>query len=122
MKKVLIVDDSALMRRMMRNILTGNGYEIAGEAHNGALGVSKYKELMPDIVTMDLVMEGMSGLDALSIIIDINPDANVIMVSSMGQDIIVRDAIMRGAKSFIVKPYSEKQVMNAFKRILKLRP
>jgi len=117
MKTVLIVDDSALMRRMMRNILVKHGYEVVGEANNGKLGVDKYIELSPDFVTMDVVMDEMNGLEALSCIISINPAASVVMVSSMGQDIIVRDAIVAGAKNFLLKPYNEDQVVTAFRKM-----
>ena len=117
MKTVLIVDDSSFMRRLIKRIVTKNGYDVVGEANNGKLGVEKYKELNPDLVTMDLVMDEMNGLDALKMILEIDPNANVVMVSSMGQDVIVRDAIILGAKDFLLKPLDEEQVMKAFKRI-----
>ena len=104
MKTVLIVDDSSIMRKILKSIVTQNGYEVVGEATNGKMGVKKYKELQPDIVTMDFVMDKMNGLEALSRIIGENPNANVIMVSSMGQEAIVRDAIVLGAKNFLLKP------------------
>lgn len=113
MRTVLIVDDSALMRTLMRTIVTKNGYEVVGEADNGSLGVEKYKELLPDIVTMDVTMKGMDGIEALRQIMNVNVGANVLMVSSMGQGTIVRQAIEYGAKDFILKPYEEKQVLNA---------
>ena len=118
MKTVLVVDDSALMRRMMRNILVKHGYEVVGEAHNGKIGVDKYIELKPDFVTMDVVMDEMNGLEALSRILGINPNAYVVMVSSMGQEVIVRDAIVLGAKHFLLKPYSEEQVVEAFRKMV----
>ena len=117
MKTVLIVDDSAFMRRLIKKIVTNIGYDVVGEADNGRLGVEKYKELKPDFVTMDLVMDDMNGLDALKLIIEADPDANVIMVSSMGQDVIVRDAIVIGAKNFLLKPLDEKQVIEAIKKL-----
>ena len=117
MKTVLIVDDSALMRRLLRRIVIKNGYDVVGEATNGKLGFEKFKELKPDIVTMDLVMDEMNGLDALKLIIEDDPDANVIMVSSMGQEVVVRDAIVTGAKNFLLKPFDEKQVIEAIKKI-----
>jgi len=117
MKTVLIVDDSTMMRRMIKKIVLKNGYEVVGEATNGRSGVKKYKELRPDIVTMDLVMDEMTGMEALSRIMGENPDANVIMVSSMSQDVMVRDAIVLGAKNFIHKPFDEDQVMDAFKKL-----
>jgi len=117
MKTVLIVDDSAFMRRLIKKIVTKNGYEVVGEANNGRLGVEKYKELKPDFVTMDLVMDEMNGLDALKLILEADPDANVIMVSSMGQDVIVRDAIVIGAKNFLLKPLDEQQVVEAIQKL-----
>jgi len=113
MKTVLIVDDSSFMRRMIKKIVTKNGYDVVGEADNGRLGVKMYKELNPDLVTMDLVMGEMSGLDALKQILEADPNANVIMVSSMGQDVIVRDAIVLGAKNFLLKPLNEEKMMEA---------
>jgi len=117
MKSVLLVDDSLMMRRMLRSILTKNGYDIVGEATNGEEAVEKYKELRPDAVTMDFVMDKMNGLDALRNIISINPGANVIMVSSMGQEVIVRDAIVLGAKNFLLKPFNEQQVVEALEKL-----
>jgi len=116
-KTVLVVDDSTFMRRMMTNLLTKNGYEVVGEASNGKIGVSKYKELRPAIVTMDVTMDEMNGLEALKYIIEFDPNANVIMVSSMGQEIIVKDSIVLGAKNFLVKPYDDKQVLDALKKL-----
>jgi len=117
MKTVLIVDDSAFMRRIIRNIVTKNGYDVVGEAANGQSGVEKFRKLRPDIITMDMVMDEMNGLDALKHIIEEFPDANVIMVSSMSQDVIVRDAIVLGAKNFIHKPFDEEQVMEAINKL-----
>jgi len=117
MKTVLIVDDSAFMRRLIKRIVINNGFDVVGEANNGKLGVEKYKELKPDFVTMDLVMDEMDGLEALKLIIAADPNANVIMVSSMGQDVIVRDAIVIGAKNFLLKPLDEKSVIEAIKKL-----
>jgi len=117
MKTVLIVDDSSFMRRLIKKIFIKSGFDVVGEATNGKLGVEKYKELNPDLVTMDLVMDEMNGLDALKHILEFDPDANVIMVSSMGQDVIVRDAIVLGAKNFLLKPLDEEQVLEAIKKI-----
>lgn len=111
MKKVLIVDDAAFMRMAIRNILNKNGFEIAGEAENGLVAVSKYKELNPDIVTMDITMPDMTGLEALKLIMEYDPNAKVVMVSAMGQQQMVMDAIMAGAKSFIIKPFKEEHVV-----------
>ena len=117
MARVLIVDDAAFMRISIKNSLTKNGYEVVGEAENGRLGVEKYKELSPDIVTMDITMPEMSGIEALKEIMKINPAAQVIMVSAMGQENYVRDAIISGAKGFIVKPYKEESIIAAMKKL-----
>lgn len=117
MKKVLIVDDSSIMRRILKKILVKNGFKVVGEAKDGATGVRLFSELLPDVVTMDLVMDEMDGIEALSRILDMNPDANVIIVSSMGQEPVVRDAILKGAKAFILKPFTEKQIVDAFAKI-----
>ena len=117
MSKVLIVDDAAFMRISIKNMLTKNGYEIVGEAENGAIGVQLYKELQPDIVTMDITMPEMSGLDALKEIIKADPQAKVVMVSAMGQEAMVREAIVSGAKGFIVKPFKEEGILAAIKKL-----
>lgn len=117
MSKVLIVDDAAFMRISIKNMLTKNGYEVVGEAENGRIGVEKYKELSPDIVTMDITMPELSGLDALKEIVQYNPKAQVIMVSAMGQEAMVRDAIISGAKGFIVKPFKEEGIIAAIRKL-----
>ena len=113
MKKVLIIDDSSVVRRLIKYIVTKNGYEVVGEASNGRIGLKKYKDLLPDIVTMDLVMDEMTGTETLKAIIKENPLANVIIISSMGQELIIREAISLGAKAFILKPFNENEIMNA---------
>ncbi|MDR0858649.1 MAG: response regulator [Oscillospiraceae bacterium] len=117
MAKVLIVDDAAFMRISIKNMLTKNGYEVVGEAENGKIGVEKYAELKPDIVTMDITMPEMSGLDALKAIIASDKGAKVVMVSAMGQEAMVRDAILSGAKGFLVKPFKEEGIMDALKKL-----
>ena len=117
MSKVLIVDDAAFMRISIKNMLTKNGYEVVGEAENGLVGVELYKELQPDIVTMDITMPEMSGLDALKEITKIDAKAKVVMVSAMGQESMVREAIVSGAKGFIVKPFKEDGIIAAIKKL-----
>lgn len=117
MAKVLIVDDAAFMRIQIKNMLSKNGYEVAGEAENGMIAVEKYKELSPDVVTMDITMPELSGLDALREIIKADPQAKVVMVSAMGQEAMVRDAILSGAKGFIVKPFKEEGILAAVKKL-----
>jgi two-component system chemotaxis response regulator CheY len=113
MKKVLIVDDAAFMRVSIKNMLTKNGYEVIGEAENGKVAIQKYQELSPDIVTMDITMPEMDGLQSLKKILEIDPSANVIMVSAMGQESMVREAVQSGAKGFIVKPFKEDIILSA---------
>ena len=117
MTNVLIVDDAAFMRIQIKNMLTKNGYDVAGEAENGSIAVEKYKELKPDIVTMDITMPEMSGLDALREIMKIDTSAKIVMVSAMGQEAMVRDAILSGAKGFIVKPFKEDGIISAIKKL-----
>jgi len=107
MKKLLIVDDAAFMRLSIRNMLLNYEIEIVGEAVNGAIGVEMYKQLRPDVVTMDITMPEMTGLEALKAIKAFDPQAKVIMVSAMGQESMVKEAIISGAKTFIVKPFKE---------------
>ncbi len=117
MKKVLVVDDAAFMRMAIRNIIEKQGFQVVGEAENGLLAVSKYKELKPDLVTMDITMPDMTGLDALKEIMAYDPNARVVMVSAMGQQNMVMEAIMAGAKSFIVKPFKEEHVILTLNKI-----
>jgi two-component system chemotaxis response regulator CheY len=117
-KKILIVDDAAFMRMMIKDILTKNGYEIVGEAQDGNEAIEKYKELEPDLVTMDITMPEMDGITALKEIRGINPDAVVIMCSAMGQQAMVIDAIQAGAKDFIVKPFQADRVLEAIQKAL----
>ena len=117
MARILIVDDAAFMRVSIRNILLKNGFEVAGEAENGAIAVQKYAELQPDAVTMDITMPEMTGLDALKEIRKLDPNAKVIMVSALGQEAMVRDAVMDGAKGFIVKPYKEDTIVATLNKL-----
>lgn len=117
MKKILIVDDAAFMRLSLKNMLESNGFNIVGEASNGAEGISMYKELLPDVVTMDITMPEVDGLTALKEIKALHPEAKVIMVSAMGQESFVREAIVLGAKSFIVKPFKEEHIIKLLNQI-----
>ncbi|RKZ21899.1 two-component system response regulator [bacterium] len=118
--RVLIVDDAVFMRRMLADILRKEGYEIVGEAENGAQAVEKYKELKPDLVTMDIIMPDMSGIDAVKEIMKIDPNAKIIMVSAMGHQTLVVEAIQAGAKDYVVKPFQPSRVLEAVQRVLKL--
>jgi len=117
MKRVLIVDDAAFMRLSIRNILEKNNFEVAGEAENGLVAIKKYKELNPDLVTMDITMPDMSGIEAVKSIVEYDPNAKVVMLSAMGQQPLIMEAIMAGAKSFIVKPFKEEHVVQTLNKI-----
>jgi two-component system chemotaxis response regulator CheY len=117
MKKILIVDDAAFMRLSLRTMLERNEFEVVGEAENGSVGVKKFSELHPDIVTMDITMPVMDGMEALKSIIGTDPAASVVMVSAMGQERYVRDAIVNGAKGFIVKPFKEEHVVKTLSKL-----
>ncbi len=115
---ILIVDDAAFMRMMIKDILVKNGYNVVGEAENGNVAVEKYKELNPDLVTMDITMPEKDGITALKEIKEHDPDAKVIMCSAMGQQAMVIDAIQAGAKDFIVKPFQADRVLEAVSKAL----
>lgn len=115
-KTVMIVDDAAFMRMMIKDILVKNGYDVVGEAANGAEAVEKYKELKPDLVTMDITMPEMDGVTALKEIKKLDSNARVVMCSAMGQQAMVIDAIQSGAKDFIVKPFQNDRVIEAIRK------
>ena len=117
-KNVLIVDDAAFMRMMIKDILTKNGYNIAAEAENGKIAVDKYNEVKPDLVLMDITMPEMDGIQALKKIKETDPSATVIMCSAMGQQAMVIEAIQSGAKDFIVKPFQAERVLEAVKKVV----
>lgn len=117
-KNVLIVDDAAFMRMMIKDILTKNGYNIAAEAENGKIAVDKYNEVKPDLVLMDITMPEMDGIQALKAIKGNDPNAAVIMCSAMGQQAMVIEAIQSGAKDFIVKPFQAERVLEAVKKVI----
>ncbi|KSU62524.1 two-component system response regulator [[Bacillus] enclensis] len=116
--KILIVDDAAFMRMMIKDILTKNGFEVVGEAADGAQAVEKYKEVQPDLVTMDITMPEKDGIAALKDIKAMDPGAKIIMCSAMGQQAMVIDAIQAGAKDFIVKPFQADRVIEAIQKAL----
>ena len=118
MAKILIVDDAAFMRMMIKDILTKNGYEVAGEAENGVVAVSKYGEIKPDLVLMDITMPEKDGIQALKDIKAIDSGAKVIMCSAMGQQAMVIESIQAGAKDFIVKPFQADRVIEAVKKVV----
>ena len=118
MPSVLIADDAAFMRMMIKNILTEAGYEIAGEAENGVVAVAKWKELRPDLTTMDITMPEMDGIAALKEIREADPSAKVVMCSAMGQQAMVIESIQAGARDFIVKPFQADRVIEAVSKAL----
>lgn len=118
MATVLIVDDAAFMRMMLKDILSKNGYDIVGEAENGQVAIDKYKELNPDLVTMDITMPEMDGISAVRKIKALNMNARVVMCSAMGQQAMVIDAIQAGARDFIVKPFQPDRVLEAVQKAL----
>jgi two-component system chemotaxis response regulator CheY len=114
--RVLVVDDAAFMRMMVRDILSKNGYEVVGEAENGMKAVEKYSELHPDLTTMDITMPEMDGISAVKAIKKIDPNAKIIMCSAMGQQAMVIEAIQAGARDFIVKPFQADRVLEAVRK------
>ncbi|ELM0816072.1 response regulator [Listeria monocytogenes] len=119
MLKLLIVDDAMFMRTMIKNIVKDSDFEVVAEAENGLEAVKKYDEVKPDIVTLDITMPEMDGLEALAQIMAKDPSANVIMCSAMGQQGMVVDAIKKGAKDFIVKPFQADRVLEALEKAAK---
>ncbi|AKL95469.1 chemotaxis protein CheY [Clostridium aceticum] len=115
---ILIVDDAAFMRMMVKDVLTKNGFEVIGEAENGQKAVEKYKELQPQLTIMDITMPEMDGIQAVKEIKKIDSNAKIIMCSAMGQQAMVIEAIQAGAKDFIVKPFQADRVIEAVKKVI----
>ena len=113
MARIMVVDDAAFMRMMLKDILTKGGYEVVGEAENGLKAVDKYKELTPDLVLMDITMPELDGIGAVRQIKSIDPNAKIIMCSAMGQQAMVLESIQAGAKDFIVKPFQADRIIEA---------
>jgi two-component system chemotaxis response regulator CheY len=118
--RVLVVDDAMFMRSMIKDILTNAGgrYEVIGEANNGREAVARFRELQPDLVTMDIVMPQMDGIEATREILKLNPSANVVICSSMGQEALVVESISAGAKDFIVKPFTAERVLQVLAKVV----
>lgn len=116
--RVLVVDDAIFMRKMIADILEGSGMEIVGEADTGAVAVEKYSELDPDLVTMDIIMPEMNGIDAVKNIIASDPQARIVMCSALGQQALVQDALGAGAKDFLIKPFNPSRVVEVVTKIL----
>ncbi len=118
-KTVLIIDDTAFMRMTLRKLLEKNGYTVIGEADNGVDAVRLYSELRPYLVTMDITMPKMNGIMAIEEIMKINQDAIIVIVSAMGQEAIIIEALNAGAKDFVVKPFKPNRVLDALQKASK---
>lgn len=121
MARILIVDDSALMRRSLAGIIRSGGHEIVGEASNGMQALVEYGSIRPDLVTMDITMPLSDGIEALAKIIEKYPDAKVIMISALNQKENVFEAIKLGAKNYILKPFEEKKIINTINQVLNVK-
>lgn len=117
-RNILICDDAAFMRMMIKDILSKNGYTVVGEAENGVKAVEKYSECKPDLVLMDITMPEMDGIQALKKIKSMDADSKIIMCSAMGQQAMVIESIQSGAKDFIVKPFQADRVLEAVKKAI----
>lgn len=117
MKKILIVDDAAFMRATLKMLLNKNGFEVVGEAENGEAALEQYKTLKPDVVTMDITMPVCGGIEAVKKIKGFDKDARIVMISAMGQESMVVESVMAGAKGFIVKPFNEAKVVEAMNKV-----
>ncbi len=115
---VLVCDDAVFMRTMLSDILQQAGFTVVGEADTGTRAVAKYKELRPDLVTMDIVMPDMGGIDAVREICKLDPNARILMCSAMGQQALVQEALQAGARDFVVKPFQPSRVLEAVQRVL----
>lgn len=118
MSNVLIVDDATLMRRMLRDILEESGHTVVAEAVDGEDAIAKYGMHRPDLVTMDVLMPKKNGVEAVKAIVDEFPDAKIFMVSSIGQEILIKEALAAGAADFVVKPFRKEDVIDAATRVL----
>ncbi|MGE7918345.1 response regulator [Viridibacillus sp. NPDC093762] len=118
MTKVLVVDDTMFMRHAIKMMLADSSYEVVGEANNGMEAIEKYRELLPDVVTMDVTMPVMSGLDATKVIIEEFPDAKIIIISALGQQKMILQALSLGAKDFITKPFDQQRLMSTIVKVV----
>ncbi len=116
--QVLVVDDALFMRNMLTDIFLQAGWDVVGEAENGEQAVSMYKQQRPDLVTMDIVMPVLGGIDALKKILQLEPEARVVVCSALGQKHLILEAITAGARDFIVKPFQSEQVLEVAERVI----
>lgn len=115
--RVLIVDDALFMRNMLRDIFSRGGFEVVGEAGDGEEAVTQFQQLRPDLVTLDIVMPKVTGLQALRQIIALDPEACIVMCSALGQEALILEAVEGGAQDFIIKPFREQQVLAIANRL-----
>lgn len=115
--RVMIIDDALFMRKMLREICERAGFEVVAEGDNGEVVLELYRQHRPDLVTMDIVMPNCSGIEALRGLMNEDPQAQVVMVSALGQDTLVLEAVEAGARDFIVKPFKETRVLEVFRRV-----
>jgi len=120
--RVLVVDDAIFMRRMISDILVENGMEVVGEADTGAKAIERYKELRPDLVTMDIIMPELNGIDAVRKIIEHDAQAKIVMCSALGQQALVQDALAAGAKDFLIKPFNAARVVEVIAKVFNQVP
>jgi len=120
--KILVVDDAIFMRRMISDILVENGMEVIGEADTGSGAVERYKELKPDLVTMDIIMPETNGIDAVRQIVSYDSNAKIVICSALGQQTLVQEAIAAGAKDFLIKPFNPSRVVEVITKILSHTP
>jgi len=116
--RVLVVDDAIFMRRMISEILEENGMEVVGEADTGAAAIKLYNELKPDLVTMDIIMPEMNGIDAVKEIMAIDAQAKIVMCSALGQQALVQEALAAGARDFLIKPFNPSRVIEVISKVL----
>lgn len=116
--RILVVDDSSFMRSILKSTFEEYGYIVVDECGSGEEALEKYPKLKPDLVTLDIMLPGISGLETLEELMEIDEDAKIVMISSMGQDAKIREAIINGATDFIIKPFDEDTLIKALRRIL----
>ena len=117
-KRLMVVDDSRVMELQICKLLEGSDYEVVAYCENGEDAITRYEEILPDVVTMDIIMQGMDGLDAAEIILKSNPDARIVMVSSLAYDDTFERAKAIGAKGFVDKPFHQEQLLKVFEQAL----
>ncbi len=118
MANIMVVDDATFIRMTLKKILEAHGHVIIGEANDGDVAIERYKELNPDVVMLDITMPNMNGIEALKELKKINPNIKVVICSSMGQDLVIAEAIECGAKDFVVKPFKEEHIIAAIEKVL----